>query len=94
MRTFPFAERHAMHLTSILSANGQLVLPAAVLNALGLQRGDQVAFVPVQGGYTLMPESPSIKSLKGCLAPFAEPASLAEMEEAVAISAVEGEVAT
>jgi antitoxin PrlF len=77
--------------TSTLTSKGQITLPQAVRRALGLESGDKVDFVAVEGGYKLVPLRKDIRSLKGRFAGrVAQPVTLEEMDEAIADAAVDG----
>lgn len=74
--------------TSTLTSKGQITLPLAVCRALDLKTGDRVDFVPVPGGYKLVPLRTDIRALKGRFAGRVEqPVGLDEMDEAIADAA-------
>lgn len=76
--------------TSTVTSKGQITLPRDVRRTLGLDAGDKVDFVESEGGYTLVPVRNDIRSLKGRFAGrAARPASLDEMEDAIARAATE-----
>ena len=52
--------------TATLTSKGQITVPQAVRRALGLQAGTKVDFVPVPGGFKLVPlHSNEASKLKG-----------------------------
>ena len=53
-----------MDVTAQLSSKGQLTVPKAVRDALGLVEGDQVVF-RVEGGRALIARTPSLLDLAG-----------------------------
>ena len=74
--------------TSTLTSKGQITLPQAVRQAMGLETGDKVDFVEVDGGYKLVPLRNDVRRLKGRFAGRVEqPVSLQEMDEAIAEAA-------
>jgi AbrB family looped-hinge helix DNA binding protein len=74
--------------TSRLTSKGQITVPQAVRQALGLEAGDKVDFVQVEGGYKLVPLRKDVRALKGRFAGRVErPVSLEEMDEAIAEAA-------
>jgi AbrB family looped-hinge helix DNA binding protein len=74
--------------TSKLTSKGQITVPQAVRQALGLEAGDKVDFVQVEGGYKLVPLRKDVRALKGRFAGRVErPVSLEEMDEAIAEAA-------
>jgi antitoxin PrlF len=78
--------------TSTVTTKGQITLPRDVRRALGLEAGDKVDFVEVEGGYKLVPLRKDVRALKGRFARRVERAvTLDEMEEAIAQAAVENE---
>lgn len=68
-----------------VTSKGQITIPIEVRRALGLRTGSRVAFVATDtGSYEIVPETGTVKSLKGIVTRPANPVSLAEMEEAIA----------
>ena len=51
--------------TSTLTSKGQITLPQAVRQALGLETGDKIDFVEVEGGYKLVALRKDVRGLKG-----------------------------
>lgn len=71
-----------------LTSKGQLTVPKSVRQALGLQAGTKVDFVPLGDGFKVVPLRGAETSLKGRFAGrVAKPVSLAAMDEAIAAEA-------
>jgi len=71
--------------TAALSTKGQVVIPKAIREELGLRSGDTVDFVLQDSGDVLMrPAVRNVRALKGCVRPRRKkPVSLAEMARAI-----------
>ena len=71
--------------TATLTSKGQLTVPLAVRQALGLHAGTKVDFVPVADGFKVVPLQKPTASLKGRFAGrVAKPVSIQEMNAAIA----------
>lgn len=70
---------------SRLTSKGQVTLPKAVREAMGLGVGDRVEFLPTdQGGFVIRPLRSDISKIRGLLAGrVAKPVSIEEMNEAI-----------
>ena len=78
--------------TSTVTTKGQITLPRDVRQALGLDAGDKVDFVEVEGGFKLVPLRKDVRALKGRFAGRVEqPVTIDEMEDAIAQAAAETE---
>jgi antitoxin PrlF len=76
--------------TSTVTSKGQITLPRSVRQALGLSAGDKVDFVPMEGGFKLMPLRRDIRTLKGRFAGRVErPVTIEEMDDAIARAAAD-----
>ena len=74
--------------TSTLTSKGQITLPQAVRQAMGLETGDKVDFVEADGGYKLVAIRNDVRQLKGRFAGrVTRPVSVQEMDEAIAEAA-------
>ncbi|MDR1936488.1 MAG: AbrB/MazE/SpoVT family DNA-binding domain-containing protein [Candidatus Accumulibacter sp.] len=73
-----------MSLSSTLTSKGQVTIPAAVRAALGLRQGDRIDFIASEQGFVIAPATASIRQLKGIVPKPATPASLDDMEAAIA----------
>jgi len=70
--------------TATLSSKGQITIPAAVRNGLGIETGDRVEFVEVAPGrYELVAATLPATVLKGLIAKPAQPVSVDEMNTAI-----------
>jgi antitoxin PrlF len=71
--------------TATLTSKGQITLPQAVRQALGVEAGDKLDFVAdAQGGFRVVPLRHDVRGLRGRFAGRnAEPVSLQAMSEAV-----------
>ncbi len=71
--------------TATLTSKGQITMPQAVRQTLGLQAGDRVAFVADNaGGYKVIALRKDVKALRGRFAGRAQqPVSVADMASAV-----------
>lgn len=73
-----------------ITSKGQITIPIDVRRALGLRPGMRVAFVPTSAGtYELVPESGTVRALKGAIATPAKPVSLEQMDAAIEAGIVE-----
>lgn len=71
--------------TATLTSKGQITVPQSVRHALGLHTGTKVDFVPVAGGFKVVPLHNDTPSLKGRFAGrVRKPVSIDEMNEAIA----------
>ena len=72
-----------MH-TSTITSKSQITIPAAVRDALGLQAGDKIDFIPSANGFEIVPRRESVLSLHGKYAHLVKkPRSVDEMNEAI-----------
>lgn len=70
--------------TATMTSKGQITVPQTVRAALGLYAGTKVDFVPVAGGFKVVPLQ-SASTLKGRFAGrVTRPVSIKEMDEAIA----------
>ncbi|MFM1884866.1 MAG: hypothetical protein RL026_23 [Pseudomonadota bacterium] len=69
--------------TAKLTSKGQITLPKEVRETLGVYSGDRVEFVASGAGYLLRPATQDLRSLRGILAPPAQPVSIDDMNEAI-----------
>lgn len=74
--------------TATITSKGQVTIPLAVRQALGLQAGAQLDFLLESGSLRVVPLRPVVASLKGRFAGrSAAKVTLAMMDEAVATEA-------
>jgi AbrB family looped-hinge helix DNA binding protein len=72
-----------------VTSKGQITIPAAVRDAMGLRLGERVVFFEGQNGEFILRRVGSIMELAGCLAGLELPKTDAEMNEMIAAYAVE-----
>lgn len=67
-----------------LTSKGQITLPVAVRTALGLHTGTKVDFIPIEGGFKVVPIQAPTNMLKGRFAGRVKKAvSIEEMDAAI-----------
>ena len=69
--------------TATLTSKGQVTIPADVRQRLGLEAGDRIEFVEMDGGYAIKPAIDDVRSLKGLLRKPAKPVSIEDMNDTV-----------
>ena len=70
--------------TSTLTSKGQITVPLPVRKALGIESGDKLDFVEVEGGYLLVPLRKDVRVLKGRFAGRVRtPVSVEQMNEVI-----------
>jgi antitoxin PrlF len=67
-----------------LTSKGQITIPAAVRETLGLQPGDKIVFLPAEDGVFRVRRARSILDLEGCVPYSGPPVTIEEMNEAIA----------
>jgi AbrB family looped-hinge helix DNA binding protein len=68
-----------------LTSKGQITIPAAVRESLGVATGDRVEFVEVAPGrYELIAATRSVIDLQGMFAPATKPLSIQDMNAVIA----------
>ena len=77
--------------SATMTTKGQITIPAAVRDHLGLGPGTRVQFIELpDGGYELKPADLPVTKLKGFFGPWEGPAmSIEEMNEGMARAAAE-----
>jgi AbrB family looped-hinge helix DNA binding protein len=67
-----------------LTSKGQITIPVAVRNKLGLATGDRVEFVEVgPGEFALKAATEDVRALKGMVPRLAKPVSMRAMNAAI-----------
>lgn len=67
-----------------LTSKGQITIPAAVREKLGLATGDRVEFIEVRPGeFALKAATEDVRSLKGMVRRPAKPVSIGTMNSAI-----------
>jgi AbrB family looped-hinge helix DNA binding protein len=75
--------------STTVTSKGQVTIPKAVRDELGLTEGDRVAFRVLEDGTVVVePETVELRDLKGALRPKRKGVSLAEMDRAIRAGAV------
>lgn len=69
--------------TATVTSKGQITIPVDVRQRLGLESGDRVEFVEVEGGFAIKPATDDVKSLKGLLRKPPKPVSISEMNAVI-----------
>jgi AbrB family looped-hinge helix DNA binding protein len=79
---------------SVITSKGQMTIPKTIRDELHLESGSRITFVKNKDGYyELRPKTIDVKSLKGYMTRFKsvdKPATLEEMDEAIASGAIDG----
>ena len=73
--------------TATITSKGQVTIPKAVREALGLEPGDRIAFRLIDNGAVVEPETVDLKELFGVLRSRVKGVSVGDMEIAVATRA-------
>jgi antitoxin PrlF len=75
-----------------LTSKGQLTLPKAMRETLGVRAGDRIRFVPARNGYRLVVVKKDLRSLAGFLKGRREtPLTIAGMNRAIARMGIDQE---
>ena len=69
--------------TATLTSKGQVTIPADVRQRLGLESGDRIEFIEMDGGYAIKPAIDDVRSLKGLLRKPAKPVSIEDMNATI-----------
>lgn len=70
--------------TAVVTSKGQVTIPLAVRQKLGLDTGDRVEFVDLgDGRFGLVPATEEISTLKGAVRRPVRPVSVAAMDRAI-----------
>ena len=73
--------------TATITSKGQVTIPKAVREALGLEPGDRIAFRLIDNAAVVEPETVDLKELFGVLRSRVKGISVGDMEAAVATRA-------
>jgi AbrB family looped-hinge helix DNA binding protein len=77
--------------STTLTSKGQVTIPKAVRDELGLKEGDRIAFRVLEDGTVIVePETVELLELKGILKPKRTGISVADMDQAIRAKAVKG----
>lgn len=70
--------------TAVVTSKGQVTIPLAVREKLGLDTGDRVDFIDLGNGqFALMPATEDVTALKGALRRPGSPVSVDAMNRAI-----------
>lgn len=70
---------------AVVTSKGQITIPKAVRDALGVGTGDRVEFVEVEKGvYNVVAATRDVRELKGAIGKPTRPVSVEDMKRAVA----------
>jgi AbrB family looped-hinge helix DNA binding protein len=69
--------------TATITTKGQITIPADVRRRLGLESGDRVEFVEVEGGFAIKPANDDVRALKGLLRKPVKPVSISDMNAVI-----------
>jgi antitoxin PrlF len=76
--------------SAAVTSKGQITIPIEVREELGLKTGDRIEFVKnEEGKFFIQPKKGSIMNLRGMFKGSGKPASIEEMNEAIAAHVVE-----
>ena len=71
--------------TAVVTSKGQITIPKAVRERLGVDAGDRVEFVETENGvFTLVAATRDVKELKGIVPKPAKPVSIEDMNRTIA----------
>jgi antitoxin PrlF len=70
--------------SATITSKGQITIPKAVRDELGLRVGDRVAFRMLDGGQVVVePETVDLRDLKGILKPRRKGVTVEDMDDAI-----------
>ena len=70
--------------TAQLTSKGQITIPVAVRNAMGLTTGDRIEFIQQSdGAWRVVAGTKSVAALKGIIAKPNKPATIEQMNQAI-----------
>jgi antitoxin PrlF len=67
-----------------LTSKGQITLPRAVRQRLGVGAGDRLEFIEAEGGYLVVPATRDVQALKGIVPKPRRPVSVEQMNKVIA----------
>jgi antitoxin PrlF len=77
-----------------ITSKGQITIPSAVRDSLGVKPGEKVAFLEGENGEFRLRRVGSIMEMYGCLAGLVPPMTIEEMDQAIADHVAELDDAT
>ncbi len=66
-----------------ITSKGQVTIPVDVRQRLGLESGDRIEFVEIEGGFVIKPATDDVRTLKGLLRKPARPVSIEDMNAVI-----------
>lgn len=69
--------------TATITTKGQVTIPAEVRQRLGIEAGDRIEFVEIEGGYAIKPAIDDVRSLKGLLRKPSKAVTVDDMNAAI-----------
>lgn len=70
---------------AILSSKGQVTIPLAIRQKLGLNKGDRIEFIELDNGqFGIVAATEDVRTLKGIVAKPTEPVSIEDMNRMIA----------
>ena len=69
--------------TATITSKGQVTIPVEVRRRLGIESGDRIEFVEIEGGYAIKPAIDDVRSLKGLLRKPLKPVTIDDMNAAI-----------
>lgn len=69
--------------TATITSKGQVTIPVEVRQRLGIESGDRIEFVEIEGGYAIKPAIDDVRSLKGLLRKPLKPVTIDDMNAAI-----------
>ena len=66
-----------------ITTKGQVTIPVDVRQRLGLESGDRIEFVEIEGGFAIRPAIDDVRTLKGLLRKPAKPVTIEDMNAVI-----------
>lgn len=69
--------------TATLTTKGQVTIPSDVRQRMGIESGDRIEFVEIEGGFAIKPAINDVRSLKGLLRKPSRSVSIDDMNASI-----------
>ena len=69
--------------TATLTTKGQVTIPSDVRQRMGIESGDRIEFVEIEGGFAIKPAIDDVRSLKGLLRKPSRSVSIDDMNASI-----------
>ena len=69
--------------TATLTTKGQVTIPSDVRQRMGIESGDRIEFVEIEGGFAIKPAIDDVRSLKGLLRKPSRPVGIEDMNATI-----------